>query len=280
MTGPVRNFLTVDIEEWFHVCGVGGVLAPDRWPTLPSRVEFTTDLTLDLLTRHGVTATFFVLGWIADRHPRLVERILQAGHEVASHGWAHRRVFELDEESFAEELTRTNATLEEAGAPRPIGFRAPEWSINDRAPWALAVLARAGFRYDSSMSPLRLVGNPRYLQVPHRHETAYGTLVEVPPLVGRRLGQQFPLGGGWGLRMSRPATVIREIEARNRRGEPVTLFMHPWEIDPQPPRVTLPWPLRFSHYFRLSGFAGRLDDILAHVAFGPIGDWVLKGCGV
>jgi len=95
--------------------------------TLPSRVEFTTDLTLDLLARHGVTATFFVLGWIADRHPRLVERILQAGHEVASHGWTHRRVFELDEESFAEELTRTNATLEEAGAPRPIGFRAPEW---------------------------------------------------------------------------------------------------------------------------------------------------------
>ena len=90
MTGPVRNFLTVDIEEWFHVCGVGGVLAPDRWPTLPSRVEFTTDLTLDLLARHGITATFFVLGWIADRHPRLVERILQAGHEVASHGWVHR----------------------------------------------------------------------------------------------------------------------------------------------------------------------------------------------
>lgn len=142
MTAQVRNFLTVDIEEWFHVCGVGGVLAPDRWPTLPSRVEFTTDLTLDLLARHGVTATFFVLGWIADRHPRLVERILQAGHEVASHGWTHRRVFELDEESFAEELTRTNATLEDAGAPRPAGFRAQEWSINDRAPWALAVLAR------------------------------------------------------------------------------------------------------------------------------------------
>jgi Domain of unknown function (DUF3473) len=98
--------------------------------------------------------------------------------------------------------------------------------------------------------------------------------------VGRRLGQQFPLGGGWGLRMSRPATVIREIEARNRRGDPVTLFMHPWEIDPQPLRVTLPWPLRLSHYFRLSGFAERLNDILAHVAVGPIGDWVLKGCGV
>jgi peptidoglycan-N-acetylglucosamine deacetylase len=280
VTGQVRNFLTVDVEEWFHVCGVGGTLAPEQWPTLPSRVEFTTDLTLDLLARHNVTATFFVLGWIADRHPRLVERIVQAGHEVASHGWAHRRVFELDERSFAEDLDRASAALEAAGAPRPIGFRAPEWSINDRAPWALAVLARAGFLYDSSMSPLRLVGNPRYPQVPHRRETACGPVIEIPPLVGRWFNQHYPLGGGWGLRMSRPATVIRETEARNRRGHPVTLFVHPWEIDPQPPRVTLPWPLRFSHYFRLPGFADRLSDILASVAFGPIGDWLTKGCVV
>jgi len=279
VTGQVRNFLTVDVEEWFHVCGVGGALAPEHWSTLPSRLEFTTDITLDLLARRGVTATFFVLGWVADRHPRIVERILRAGHEVASHGFSHRRVFELDEASFAEELDRTNAALEAAGAPRPIGFRAPEWSINDRAPWGLAAVARAGFRYDSSMSPLRVVGNPLYPQVPHRRETPHGTLIEVPPLVGRRMGQQFPYGGGWGLRMSRPAAVIREIEARNLRGDPATLFVHPWELDPQPPRVALPLHLRFSHYFRLSGFSRRLEDILAHTSFGPIGDWVLTGCG-
>jgi len=119
------------------------------------------------------------------------------------------------------------------------------------------------------------VGNPRFPEVPHRRETAGGPLLEVPPLVGHRFGQQFPLGGGWGLRMSRPAAVIREIDARNRRGEPVTLFVHPWELDPQPPRVTLPWALRFSHYFRLAGFAERLHDILACADFGPIGEWAL-----
>jgi len=277
VTGQVRNFLTVDVEEWFHICGVGGPLAPERWPSLPSRVEFTTDLTLDLLARRGVTATFFVLGSIAERHPRLVERIVSAGHEVASHGFSHRRVFELDEASFAEELACASAALEGAGAPRPIGFRAPEWSINDRALWGLAVLARAGFRYDSSMSPLRVVGNPDYPQVPHRRDTPHGTLIEIPPLVGRRFGQHYPLGGGWGLRMSRPATVIREIEARNHLGVPATLFVHPWELDPEPPRVALPAALRFSHYFRLSGFARRLDAILSRVEFGSIGEWVLKG---
>ncbi len=277
MTGQVCNFLTVDVEEWFHVCGVRGPLAPERWPDLPSRVEFTTDLTLDLLARRGVTATFFVLGSVAERHPGLVARIVSAGHEVASHGFSHRRVYELDEASFAEEIARANRAIERAGAPRPIGFRAPEWSINDRAPWGLAVLARTGFRYDSSMSPLRIVGNPDYPQAPHRRDTAHGALVEIPPLVGRWFGQQYPLGGGWGLRMSRPSTVIREIEARNRQGEPATLFVHPWELDPEPPRASLPPALRFSHYFRLSGFAERLDEILSRAAFGPVGRWVLEG---
>jgi polysaccharide deacetylase family protein (PEP-CTERM system associated) len=277
VTGRVRNFLTIDVEEWFHVCGVGGPLAPECWPALPSRVEFTTDLALDLLARRGIRSTFFVLGWVAHRYPRLVERILGAGHEIASHGWSHRRVYELDEASFEDELARTSAALEAAGAPRPIGFRAPEWSINDRSLWALAVLARSGFRYDSSMTPLRLIGNPHYPQTPHRRETPGGALIEVPPLVGHRFGQNIPLGGGWGLRMSRPATVAREIEAHNRRGQPVTIFVHPWELDPRPPRVALPWPLRFSHYFRLAGFAERLNDILASADFGAIGDWVLTG---
>jgi polysaccharide deacetylase family protein (PEP-CTERM system associated) len=273
----VRNFLTVDVEEWFHICGVGGPVAPERWPLLPSRVEFTTDLALDLLARRGVTATFFVLGSIAEQHPDLVRRIVSAGHEVASHGFSHRRVYELDEASFARELSRANEAIERAGAPRPLGFRAPEWSINDRAPWGLAVLARAGFRYDSSMSPLRIVGNPDYPQVPHRRDTPHGPIVEIPPLVGRWFGQQYPLGGGWGLRMSRPATVVREIAARNALGVPATLFVHPWELDPDPPRVDLPAALRFSHYFRLSGFAARLETILSRLEFGPIGSWVLEG---
>lgn len=268
--GRVANFLTVDVEEWFHVCGVGGALAPEAWSTLPSRVEATTDRLLDLLGRRQVAATFFVLGWVAARHPRLVARIAAAGHEIASHGWGHRRVYELDPAAFAEELRRAEEAIASAGAPRPRGFRAPEWSINDRSLWALDVLTRRGYCYDSSMTPLRLIGNPAYPQAPHRRDTAHGPLFEVPPMVGRRFGQNYPLGGGWGLRMSRPATVLRAIERRNRLGERVTLFVHPWEIDPDPPRVVLPIALRFSHYFRLAGFERRLEQVLAGAEFGPI----------
>jgi polysaccharide deacetylase family protein (PEP-CTERM system associated) len=270
VTGQVQNFLTVDVEEWFHIAGVGAPLAQDRWDSLPSRVELTTRLTLDLLARRSVTGTFFILGWIADRYPHLVDLVRQAGHEIASHGWSHRRVYELDEASFDEELTRAQAAITAAGAPPPVGFRAPEWSINDRSLWALDVLARRGFVYDSSMTPLRIVGNPSYPQVPHRRDTPHGPLFEVPPLVTRRFGQQLPLGGGWGLRMTRPAEVAKAIEARNRRGEPVTLFLHPWEIDPDPPRVALPWALAFSHYWRLSGYRERFDEVLASIPFGPI----------
>jgi polysaccharide deacetylase family protein (PEP-CTERM system associated) len=267
----VRNYLTVDVEEWFHICGVGGPLAPDRWTTLPSRVERTTDLVLDLLERCRVTATFFVLGWVAERHPPLIGRILSGGHEVASHGWSHSRLYEMAPDAVETEVARTTAALQAAGAPAPLGFRAPEWSINDRSLWALDILARQGLRYDSSMAPLRLIGNPRYPEIPHVRETAHGPLLEVPPAVRQKFGCNIPFGGGWGLRMCRPAMVLREIERRNRLGVPVTLFVHPWEIDPDPPRVSLPWTLAFSHYFRLDGFDGRLNDILADASFGPIG---------
>jgi peptidoglycan-N-acetylglucosamine deacetylase len=268
----MRNCLTVDVEEWFHVCGVDGELAPDRWNELPGRVVDNTRDLLDLLGRCGIRATFFVLGWVAARYPRLVEAIAQAGHEIGSHGYWHRRVYELSVGSFAGELDRGREALAAAGAHAVIGFRAPEWSINDRSLWALEVLVRKGFRYDSSMAPLRIVGNPAYPQAPHARATASGDLIEFPPLVGRRLGQNIPLGGGWGLRMTDPARVLSAIERRNQQGTPVALFVHPWEIDPDPPRVHLPPGKRFVHYYRLAGFRERLEHVLRGASFGPMGE--------
>jgi polysaccharide deacetylase family protein (PEP-CTERM system associated) len=267
----VRNALTVDVEEWFHVCGVGA-LSRDRWDALPSRVVPNTRDLLTLFDRTGARATFFVLGWVAERYPALVREILAAGHEVASHGHLHRRIYELTPEEFAADLDASRAALRAAGAGDVIGFRAPEWSINDRSLWALDVLARKAFAYDSSMTPLRIIGNPAYPQNPHTRSTDGGDLLEFPPLVGRRLGQNVPLGGGWGLRMARPRDVLAAIESRNAAGQPVALFLHPWEIDPNPPRVPLPWPQRFAHYFRLDGFARRLEDMLRAAAFGPMRD--------
>jgi polysaccharide deacetylase family protein (PEP-CTERM system associated) len=267
----MRNCLTVDVEEWFHVCDTEG-LAFEHWDTLPSRVVDTTRDVLDLLDACGVRGTFFVLGWIADRYPGLVEEIVRAGHEVGSHGHLHQRVYELTPESFARDLEAGRAALAAAGVQNVRGYRAPEWSINDRSLWALEALARAGFTFDSSMAPMRIVGDPDYPKQPHARSTSCGDVLEFPPLVDRRFGQNMPLGLGWGLRMTAPSRVIRVIEERNTRGIPVVLAVHPWEIDPDPPRVRLPPAKSFAHYFRLGGFRGRLERILRGAAFAPMGE--------
>jgi polysaccharide deacetylase family protein (PEP-CTERM system associated) len=269
MASP-RNVLTVDVEEWFHICGVGGPLAPPNWANLPSRVEVTTNRLLDLLDRTGARATFFVLGYVADRFPHVVERIIQAGHHVGSHGHMHSRVYELSREAFEADLERSLAALAACGATKVDGFRAPEWSINDRSLWALDVLARKGFRFDSSMAPMRIVGNPAYPQAPHCRTTTGGAIMEYPPAVVTRFGYHIPFGGGWGLRMSRPRTVLRALDVRARAGLTTVFWVHPWEVDDDPPVVRLPASLRFAHYFRLQGFAARLETILGRATFGPL----------
>jgi peptidoglycan-N-acetylglucosamine deacetylase len=268
----MRNCLTVDVEEWFHICGVGPRLAPGAWDALPARVVPTTRELLVLLDRYNVRATFFVLGWVADRYPRLVQEIAGAGHEIGSHGHRHTRVYEMTADEFARDIDASRSALAAAGVSRVVGFRAPEWSINDRSLWALDVLTDKGFSFDSSMAPLRMVGNPGYPRTAHTRATARGTLVEFPPLVGRRFGQNIPLGGGWGLRMADPADLLGAIDDLNDAGQSVTLWVHPWEFDDDPPRVRLPWRQRFAHYFRLRGFKERFEQIVAGAAFCPMGE--------
>jgi polysaccharide deacetylase family protein (PEP-CTERM system associated) len=265
----VVNALTVDVEEWFHICGVPA-LQPDTWLRLPSRVDLTTRLLLDDLDAAGVTGTFFVVGWVAERYPELVAAILAAGHEVGSHSFWHRRVYELDRATFAADLTDSVRALRAAGTSLITAFRAPEWSINRRSEWALEELARQGFTTDASMAPVRMVGDVSFPRGPHVRDTAAGPIVERPPLVADRFGQVMPMGWGWGLRMSTPSRVLKEIERANRAGRPAVLTIHPWEIDPDPPRVALPAGLRFAHYFRLNGFRGRLRAILRGGSFGPL----------
>jgi polysaccharide deacetylase family protein (PEP-CTERM system associated) len=266
------NGFSVDVEDWFHICGGGEALAPARWPMLPARVVETTCRLLDLLGRCDVRATFFVLGWIAERHPRLVHDIQSAGHEIGSHGHLHRRVYDLTDDEFARDLLESRAALRGAGVRAVTAFRAPEWSINDRTPRALDVLAANGFTLDSSMAPLRIVGNPAYPRVPHLRHTPAGPIRELPPFVGRRFGQQIPIGGSWGLRISRPAAVLRALEAVNRDGSPAVLWVHPWEVDPSPPRVRLPLPLWAAHYVGLHNFAERLETVLSGSRFAPLSE--------
>jgi len=265
----VRNALTIDVEEWFHICGVES-LGPAAWDTLPSRIELTTRLVLDELARADVRGTFLFVGWIAARHPRLVEEVLAAGHLVGSHSYWHRHVFRLTPDEFDADVAAGVQALGDAGAPAVQAFRAPEWSLRAEPQWPLETLARHGIRVDSSMAPLRIVGDPGGRRDPHLRATPAGSILEMPPLVTDRFGQVMPIGWGWGLRMSSPRRILVAIDDANRSGRPAVLTIHPWEIDPDPPRVSLPWRLRFAHYFRLDGFAGRLRTVLREGRFAPL----------
>jgi polysaccharide deacetylase family protein (PEP-CTERM system associated) len=265
----VTNIFTVDLEDWFHVCGVSA-LSREKWSALPSRVGSTTRWLLDTLDATGVRATFFVLGWIAEEQPELVAAIRSAGHDIGSHGHEHVRAYEVGAHAFAADLQKSLCALRAAGVPHVTAFRAPEWSINDRSMWALDTLAGAGFTTDASMAPVNVVGSTTYSRLPHVRQTASGPIIEVPPLVVDRFGQVMPLGWGWGLRMSSPRRVLRRIEEVNRAGSPAVLAVHPWEFDVDPPKVRLPASLHFAHYFRLGGFRERLRSILAGARFGPI----------
>ena len=202
------NAITVDVEEWFHICGVGP-LSQQHWDSLPSRVVLTTRALLDDLDRAGARATFFVLGWVAERYPELVGEIRASGHDIGSHGHVHARVHELSTEGFVADLRQSVAALRAVGVERIGGFRAPEWSINDRSLWALACLVREGITLDASMAPVRIVGSVDYPRKPHVRHTAAGPICEVPPLVVDRFGQAMPIGWGWGLRMTSPRRMIR-----------------------------------------------------------------------
>jgi peptidoglycan-N-acetylglucosamine deacetylase len=265
-----HNAFTIDVEDWFHICGVDDRLPPASWDTLPSRVEQTTRWLLDDLDAAGVRATFFVVGWVAERCPDLVEAIVSAGHEVGAHSYWHRRAYDLTPQAFASDLSRNLDVLRAAGATGVRAFRAPEWSITTDAGWALPMLRRADIVVDASRAPVPIVGSPRWPRRPYPIATGNGVIAEVPPLVVDRGRWAYPLGWGWALRATRPVEVLRAVEACNRAGDPAVLTVHPWEIDPDPPRVRLPRRLAFAHYFRLDGFRDRLQTVLAGGDFGPV----------
>ena len=268
---PRANAITVDVEEWFHICGFDP-LSHAHWESLPSRVVPTTRRLLEELDRAGARATFFVLGWVAERYPALIGEIRAGGHDIGSHGHLHLRAYDLDREAFVADVRQSIAALRAAGVERIEGFRAPEWSINDRSLWALECLVREGITLDASMAPVRIVGRVDYPRKPHVRQTSAGPIFEVPPLVVDRFGHAMPIGWGWGLRMTSPRRMARTIEAVNAAGLPAVLTVHPWEIDPEPPRVSLPARLRFAHYFCLSGFRERLAAILSAGDFGALSD--------
>ena len=272
--GRAPRVLTIDAEDWFHVCGDGFYSDPRRWDGFASRIETTLLSLFDRLARGGHRATVFFLGWIARRHPGLVRLARERGHEVGVHGDLHVRADELAPSEFREDLRQACRSIETAGGGGAFSvYRAAEWSIRDAGAAALSELASAGFRCDASMMPVPPLGSGANPRVPHRIERDGWSLIELPPLTGRVFGRRLPMGGAWPFRVL-PAGRLAEAEAAARdRGSPAVFTLHPWEIDPDHPTMDgLPAMLRAVHFAGLRAFPARLERWLERDRCVAIGD--------
>jgi polysaccharide deacetylase family protein (PEP-CTERM system associated) len=262
------NALTVDVEDYFHVQAFADVIRPESWDELPRRVERNTDRLLELCARAGVAGTFFTLGWVAERHPALVRRIVADGHELASHGFAHQRVDGQTPDEFAADVLRARLLLEDTGGVAVTGYRAPTFSVGPRTPWAFSILAETGHRYSSSVYPVRhdLYGSPDASRVPYR-DAASG-LWEFPMTTVRVGSKNLPCSGGGYFRLL-PYPLFRFLLRRANAAQGAGLFYtHPWEIDPGQPRVAGASRLsRFRHYNNLAKTFSRLERLLADFAW-------------
>jgi polysaccharide deacetylase family protein (PEP-CTERM system associated) len=268
---PVHHF-TIDVEEHFQVTALEGAVPRTDWDAHESRVEASTRRVLELMARHDALGTFFVLGWVAERCPDLVRAIAAAGHEVASHGWDHRRVPEQSPAEFRASVRRTRTLLEDLTGQAVIGFRAPSFSIVPGTEWALDVLVEEGHRYDSSLFPIRRsgYGYPTARRDPHALERPAGRIVEVPPATLRVGGTNLPAGGGGYFRLLPYSLTTAAFAQSERRGEPATFYIHPWELDADQPRLAVSPLTRLRHYGGLKRTAERLERLLGSYAFQPI----------
>jgi polysaccharide deacetylase family protein (PEP-CTERM system associated) len=272
------NLLTVDLEEWFVVEALAKRFAPEDWLALPSTLQRNCMRLLRLFARHDVRATWFVLGWCAERHPALINRIAEHGHEIACHSYGHRMVSGMTPDEFRMDTRRAvNAIIESTGA-RPVGYRAPSWSLSDQVPWAFEILAELGFEYDSSIFPIKhdLYGMPEGPRKLFRM-TFPGDrfLYEMPASTVRRWKQNIPIGGGGYLRHSPYWYSRRMIRKVNETGQPVMVYVHPWEIDPDPPPVSgLSLVQRLRTYGSTGILEHKLDRLLSDFAFMPVADYV------
>lgn len=265
------------MEDYFHVNAFADRIRTDEWGGYALRVGNSTRRILDLFDEHQVKATFFVLGWVAERCPDLVEEIHRRGHEVASHGYGHQLVWNLGPAKFREDLRRANTLLANLTGTSVVGFRAPTYSITDKTLWALDILIEEGFRYDSSIFPIRhdVYGMPDAERFPHDIRRMEGTIREFP-LSTLRLGPggrrfNFPVGGGGYLRFL-PVQFIRwAIRQINFvESQPAVLYFHPWEIDPGQPRIRASLKSRFRHYCNLDTTLGKVRALISTLPFAPM----------
>jgi polysaccharide deacetylase family protein (PEP-CTERM system associated) len=271
MSADVINALTVDVEDYFQVSAFARQIERSAWDAMPCRVERNVDLILEMLAEGNVRATFFVLGWIAERYPQLVRKLADGGHEIASHGYEHKRASDQGYGAFLADIRLAKAILEDISKMPVNGYRAPSFSVGPRNLWAFDCILEAGYRYSSSLYPIRhdhygAPDAPRFA-----HEVRPG-LIEVPVATVRLLSANWPAGGGGYFRLL-PYGVSRWSLRRvnERDGKPATFYFHPWEIDPEQPRVSgVELKSRLRHYVNLCRTMARLRQLLRDFHWGRI----------
>jgi polysaccharide deacetylase family protein (PEP-CTERM system associated) len=270
----IINALTVDLEDYFHVTAFERCLSRRSWDSLPSRVVPNTQRLLDQFNRHNVKATFFALGWIADRFPQLIREIAEAGHELACHSYWHRLVYQMTPAEFRDDLRQARNSIEDAWGTRIVAYRAPSWSITAESLWALDILAEEEFAYDSSIFPIHhdRYGIPNAIRHPHPLPNGAAPLWEFPAAVIRFLKLNVPISGGGYLRLYPVSWTVRWLRRINEvLNQPFLIYVHPWELDPDQPRVCAPWKA-WRHFVNLSTTATKLDALLMAFRFGRMGD--------
>ena len=267
------NAMTIDVEDYFHVSVFDGVVSRRRWDGFESRVCANTDRLLSIFEAQNVRATFFVLGWVAERFPQLVRRIAAGGHEIASHGHAHRLVYDQTPAQFREDVRRSKAALEDLSGAAVAGFRAPSYSITPRSLWALDVLIEEGYGYDASIFPIRhdRYGIPCSARHPYVLTREGGCLVEAPASTVQWGPLNLPVAGGGYFRILPYRWTAWGIAHLNRvEGRPAIFYVHPWEIDPDQPRLAASRLGRFRHYCNLEKTESRFRALLRQFRFGPM----------
>ena len=270
----IKNALTIDLEDYFHVSAYAGHVRMDEWDSYPSRVAQNTDRLLGILAEHNCLATFFVLGWVAEKKPEIVGRVAAAGHEIACHSLLHRRVFDLTPEQFRDDTRRAKSAIESAAGKKAIGYRAPSFSIMRKSAWALEILAEEGFHYDSSIFPVEhpSYGIPDAPRTPYWINTRNGRILEFPMSTLTIGSMRSPIGGGAYLRLLPYRYTRWSIQHLNRHdNSPVCVYIHPWELDPEQPRMHGNLSARMRHYLGLHGTETKLRSLLREFKFCPLG---------
>ncbi len=274
---PVLNAFTVDVEDYYQVSAFADRVRTSDWHVYESRVVANTHNVLRLLARHSVRGTFFILGWVADHFPKLVRDISYDGHELGCHSYWHRLVYDQNPEQFRSDLRQAREAIASAAGTEVTAYRAPSFSMTSQSLWALDVLIEEGFTLDSSIFPVRhdRYGFPGANRFLHRLDRPSGTLTEFPPSTLRVGRTNLPVAGGGYFRLLPLAITRQAIRRTNlRHGEPFMFYIHPWELDPNQPRLPGRVRSRLRHYQNLASTERKLDNLLAHVRFGTVSDAV------